>query len=135
MASIVDASGVSGFDFADDSRAFAVTDFDGDGNPDILLKSRLGPQIRALQNDCAAGRTAIALVLRGTKSNRDAIGARVEVNGSVQFLSAGSGFLSQHSKKLHFGLGAQDRARVQSCLAIGSAQEWTDLAAWLHLSR
>ena len=29
-----DFSGVSGLDFADDSRAFAVTDFDGDGRPD-----------------------------------------------------------------------------------------------------
>ena len=48
-----DFSGVSGLDFADDSRAFAVTDFDGDGRPDIILKSRLGPQIRLLQNDCA----------------------------------------------------------------------------------
>ena len=98
----VDASGVSGLDFADDSRAFAVTDFDGDGYPDILLKSRRGPQLRAMQNDCATGKPAIALILRGTKSNRDAIGARVEVNGQVQFVNAGSGFLSQHSKRLHF---------------------------------
>src|SRR2546428_8365989 len=34
-----DFSGVSGLDFADDSRAFTVTDIDGDGNLDILLKS------------------------------------------------------------------------------------------------
>ncbi|MDQ2712322.1 MAG: VCBS repeat-containing protein, partial [Acidobacteriota bacterium] len=32
-----DFSGVSGFDFADDSRAFAVTDFDRDGRPDIYV--------------------------------------------------------------------------------------------------
>ena len=98
----MDASGISGLDFADDSRAFAVTDFDGDGYPDILLKSRNGPQIRALQNDCANGKPALALSLKGTKSNRDAIGARVEVNGQVQYVNAGSGFLSQHSKRLHF---------------------------------
>jgi Flp pilus assembly protein TadD len=98
----IDASGISGLDFADDSRAFAVTDFDGDGYPDILLKSRRGPQLRALQNDCATGKPAVALSLRGTKSNRDAIGARVEVNGNVQYVNAGSGFLSQHSKRLHF---------------------------------
>src|SRR6185437_15156485 len=41
-------SGISGVDVAEDSRAFAVTDFDGDVHPDILLKSRLGPQVRAL---------------------------------------------------------------------------------------
>ena len=79
-----DASGVSGLDFADDTRTFAVTDFDGDGVPDLVLKNRLGPQIRAMQNDCAGGRQAIAIALRGTKSNRDAIGARVEVNGQAQ---------------------------------------------------
>jgi hypothetical protein len=58
-----DASGISGLDFAQDSRAFAVTDFDGDGYPDIVLKSRLAPQIRMLQNRCAARRPAIALRL------------------------------------------------------------------------
>ena len=44
----------------------------------------------------------IALRLRGVKSNRDAIGARVEVNGRVQCLSAGGGYLAQHSKQMHF---------------------------------
>ena len=50
-----DFSGVSGIDFADDSRAFAVTDFDGDGNLDVFLKSRLGPQVRALRNEWGTG--------------------------------------------------------------------------------
>ena len=47
----VDESAASGLAFADDSRAFAFTDFDGDGNVDILLKSRLAPQVRALRNE------------------------------------------------------------------------------------
>ncbi len=118
-----DASGVSGLDFADDTRTFAVTDFDGDGIPDLVLKNRLGPQIRAMQNDCAGARKAIAISLRGTKSNRDAIGARVEVNGQVQWLSAGSGFLSQHSKRLHFGLAGQDTAYVKITWPSGEKQE------------
>ncbi len=118
-----DASGVSGLDFADDTRTFAVTDFDGDGVPDLVLKNRLGPQIRAMQNDSIAGRKAVAIVLRGAKSNRDAIGARVEVNGQVQFLSAGSGFLSQHSKKLHFGLAGQSAAHVKITWPSGAVQE------------
>jgi FimV-like protein len=118
-----DCSGISGFDFADDSRSFAVTDFDNDGNPDLILKSRLGPQIRALQNDSTGGRPAIAISLRGTKSNRDAIGARVEVNGQVQYLNAGSGFLSQHSKRLHFGLKGQNLANVKIEWPSGLKQE------------
>jgi tetratricopeptide (TPR) repeat protein len=119
----LDASGVSGLDFADDTRTFAVTDFDGDGIPDLILKNRLGPQIRAMQNDSSATRKAIAISLRGTKSNRDAIGARVEVNGQSQYLSAGSGFLSQHSKKLHFGLAGQPLAHVKITWPSGAIQQ------------
>ncbi len=122
-----DASGVSGLDFADDTRAFAITDFDGDGKPDLILKNRLGPQVRAMQNDCAVERAAIALRLTGTKSNRDAIGARVEVNGQVQFVNAGSGFLSQHSKQLHFGLAGKAGAEVKINWPSGLTQQFTAL--------
>jgi tetratricopeptide (TPR) repeat protein len=122
-----DASGVSGLDFADDTRTFAVTDFDGDGVPDLILKNRLGPQIRAMQNDSAGDRKSIAIVLQGTQSNRDAIGARVEVNGNVQWLSAGSGFLSQHSKKLYFGLAGQPSAHGSINWPSGVKQELSAL--------
>ena len=110
-----DFSGVSGLNCAEDSRSFAVTDLDGDGNLDVLLKSRLGPQVRAFRNVWGTGRYAIALELRGTRSNRDAIGARVEVECAgkltVKTLQAGSGYLSQHTKRLHFGLGDSNEAR------------------------
>jgi Tfp pilus assembly protein PilF len=103
-----DRSDESGINFADDSRAFAFTDFDGDGAIDLILKSRLGPQIRALRNERGAGRPAIALRLRGTKSNRDAIGAVVEIGGQMRQVTAGSGYLSQHSKTLYFAGGATE---------------------------
>src|SRR5262249_48640484 len=129
-----DFSGVSGLDFADDSRAFAATDFDGDGNLDLVLKSRLGPQVRALRNRWGSGRRSIAMELRGTKSNRDAIGATVEVEvagaHSVQVLQAGSGFLSQHTKRLHFGLGESSAAqRVRVRWPSGAVEEFEKLAA------
>lgn len=125
-----DFSGVSGLDFMDDGRAFAVTDLDGDGNLDILLKSRLGPQLRALQNTCGRDKSAIAFDLRGVKSNRDAIGARVEVDRQVKFLQAGSGYLSQHTKRLHFGLGSAKTAkRVTITWPSGEAQTFEKLNA------
>jgi Flp pilus assembly protein TadD len=123
----VDASGVSGLDLAEDTRSFAVTDFDGDGYPDLILKSRLGPQAQAMQNNTGSARRPIAILLRGTNSNRDAIGARVEVNGQTQWLSAGSGFLSQHSKRLHFGVGNKQSAKVKIFWPSGAKQELADL--------
>jgi tetratricopeptide (TPR) repeat protein len=124
-----DFSGVSGLDFADDSRAFAVTDLDGDGNLDLLLKSRLGPQVRVFQNNCAKTRRSIAFRLRGVKSNRDAIGARVDVDGKVKFVAAGSGYLSQHTKVVHFGLGGNETANVVRIVwPSGERQEFHGLA-------
>lgn len=125
-----DFSGISGLDCALDSRAFAVTDLDGDGNLDLLLKSRLAPQVKAFRNQSAADRKALALRLTGTKSNRDAIGARVEVDGKVRFLQAGSGYLSQHTKVLHFGLGeARQASSVKILWPSGLQQQLHNLAA------
>ncbi|QOY91684.1 FG-GAP-like repeat-containing protein [Paludibaculum fermentans] len=123
-------SGVSGLDLAEDSRAFAFTDIDGDGNLDIVLKSRCGPQVRVLQNDCGVDRNKLVLALRGTKSNRDAIGARVEVDGQVKWIAAGSGYLSQHTKRLHFGLSNKSKAEKVTVLwPTGERQDLGPLAA------
>ena len=129
-----DFSGVSGLDVAEDSRAFAVTDLTGDGSTDLVLKSRLGPQVRVFANQSAGSRHRIVLRLRGSRSNHDAIGARVELAGQVKWLTAGSGYLSQHTKKLHFGLGDRHSAETgkitwpsgleQSIGPLGSGYEY-----------
>ncbi len=107
-------SGVSGLDFDDDGRSQVFVDWDGDGDLDCWNANRTGPRLRFLRNDLPAGgaRGFCSLELRGTRSNRDAIGARVELeledgSRSVQSVQAGSGFLSQSSRILHFGLGAE----------------------------
>jgi Flp pilus assembly protein TadD len=126
----VDCSGISGLDHADDSRAFSIIDIDGDGNLDLIVKNRLAPQLRVFQNDCGRDRKSIAFMLRGTKSNRDAIGAIVEVDGQVKAVQAGSGFLSQHTKRLYFGLGqAASAKRVKVRWPSGVAQDFHDLAS------
>jgi len=126
----MDCSGISGLDVAEDSRAFTVTDLDGDGSLDLVLKNRLGPQVRVFQNNCAGRRNAIAFSLRGKKSNRDAIGAVVRVDGKMKSVQAGSGFLSQHTKRLHFGLGDAGVAKiVQIRWPSGLQQVFNDLAA------
>ena len=104
-----DVSGVAGLDFLEDGRSFALADFDHDGRLEVLVKNRNSPQIRLMKNVMDGLGTSIAFRLRGTKSNRDAIGAVVTVETEsgkqVRELQAGSGFLSQHSKDVFFGLG------------------------------
>jgi tetratricopeptide (TPR) repeat protein/peroxiredoxin len=104
-----DVSGVVDLDFVEDGRAFALSDFDHDGRQELFLKNRNGPQLRLLQNVMPNLPPSIALRLRGRQSNRDAIGAVVtletESHRQTRMLQAGSGFLSQHSKELFFGLG------------------------------
>jgi hypothetical protein len=103
-----DVSGVVGMDFVEDGRAFAVADFDHDGRQEVLLKNRNAPQLRLPKNVMERLPPSIAFRLRGLKSNRDAIGAAVTVETAgrqTRLLQAGSGFLSQHSKEVFFGLG------------------------------
>lgn len=108
-------SGAVGLDFDHDGRAFAVFDYDLDGDADILHKSRTGPQLRLLRNDYGAANGSVSFRLVGTKSNRDAVGAAVTVESEAvrqtKIVQAGSGFLSQHSKELLFGLGKRDAIR------------------------
>ncbi|HEX4165965.1 MAG TPA: FG-GAP-like repeat-containing protein, partial [Bryobacteraceae bacterium] len=100
-----------GLDFTDDSRAFGLGDFDGDGRLEVILKNRSGPQLRILQNEMPSIGNSLVLRLQGRKGNRDAIGATVTIErGNVRqtrYLQAGSGFLSQHSKEIHFGVGPE----------------------------
>jgi len=107
-------SGISGLGVDQDGRAFGVFDYDGDGDADVILMApRSSPQLRLFRNDFTAGNAAIALRLMGTKSNRDAVGARVTVETDLgrttRVVTLGSGFLSQHSKELLFGLGKSQR--------------------------
>jgi tetratricopeptide (TPR) repeat protein len=104
-----DVSGAVGLDFIEDGRAFALSDFDHDGRLEVVLKNRNAPQLRLLKNVVDHLPPSIAFRLQGTKSNRDAIGAVVTIETGAgrqtRTLQAGSGFLSQHSKDVFFGLG------------------------------
>ena len=92
-------------------------DWDADGDLDLWFKNRTGPQIRFMQNDGGGNGRFLSLYLTGTTSNRDAVGATVEVHAGDRIVRrtvvAGDGYLSQSSRWLHFGLaGAQKIERV-----------------------
>lgn len=72
-------SAVSGLDFSDDGRAVAVVDWDHDGDLDLWISNRTGPKLRFLRNNAPTANQYVLLRLEGRQSNRDAIGARVEV--------------------------------------------------------
>jgi len=104
-----EVSSALGMDFLEDSRAFALADIDRDGRLEVILKNRNAPQLRILHNAMTHIGDSITFRLRGHASNRDAIGASITVEAAAlrqsKYLQAGSGFLSQHSKELHFGVG------------------------------
>ena len=129
-----DVSAALGLDFVEDGRAFALADFDHDGRLEILLKNRNAPQVRLLKNVVQDLPSSIAFRLRGIKSNRDAIGASVTIESSAgkqtRMLQAGSGFLSQHSKDVFFGLGeAKGPVNASIRWPSGLVQDLRDLPA------
>ncbi len=127
-----DVSGVVGLDFPDDSRSFALADLDHDGRLEVVLKNRNAPQLRISRNNIKDLGNSVTFRLRGTASNRDAIGAAVTVetggHRQTKYLQAGSGFLSQHSKELHFGIGSS-QGPIQAVVRwpSGATQTFADL--------
>jgi len=111
-------SSATGLDFDDDGRGQASVDWDRDGDLDIWVTNRTGPAVRFLRNDSPHGYPGLAFLLQGTTSNRDAIGARIELHlgpdGATRRIKtrrAGHGHLSQSSAWVHFGLGPDGPAR------------------------
>ena len=90
------------------SRGAGFDDLDNDGDIDVVvLNSRREPTL--LRNDSTRGNHWIGIKLRGTRSNYDGIGARVEIttDGSTQVdeVHSGRGYQGHHGAQLHFGLG------------------------------
>ncbi len=115
-----DISSTSGLDFIDDGRGLALSDWDHDGRVDLWTMNRTGPRLRFVRNELENANAFLALRLKGRNGNTDGIGARVEVileedsPAIAKTLCAGSGYLSQSSKWLHFGLGPKERSAIQT---------------------
>jgi hypothetical protein len=94
------------------SHGVAAADFNNDGAVEILVNNS-HDQPSLLKNLGDRGNW-ILLKLEGTKSNRDAIGARVALrvgdHQQTQEVRSGGGYISQSDFRLHFGLGKATRA-------------------------
>ena len=90
------------------SRGAAIADFDNDGDLDILINN-CGQPAQLLRNDGGNANHWLEILLIGTKSNRDGVGARVKVSAGDLILfdqrKGGMSYQSAQDPRLHFGLG------------------------------
>lgn len=104
------------------SRGAGFDDLDNDGRIDIVvLNSQAKPQL--LRNQVSSKESSIAknrwlqVQLVGTKSNRDAAGAKVlietERGRQTAMVHLGRGYQSHYGTRLHFGLGEANAATIQ----------------------
>ena len=91
-------------------RGLALGDYDNDGAIDIIFTC-LNSRPVLLHNNVGAENSWIGFQLMGTKSNRDAIGAKLILQAGnrrlVRWITGGSSYLSSHDKRVVFGLGKQ----------------------------
>ena len=125
-----DVAYVNGADRIEDGRGLAVFDYDRDGRLDLLVRNYRQPA-ELLQNRGPGGHW-IEFRLVGTRSNRDAVGARIRARTTqgwqVRVVGAGSGYLSGRSLVQHFGLGeAAGAAEVEIAWPSGERTALHDL--------
>ena len=130
-----------GADAPRDARGMASFDYDGDGDLDIIINHNPGdtgdPEAARptlLRNEVGAARNWLAVELEGRKSNRDGIGAVVQLEAGglrqMRHASAGSAYASQSSGKLYFGLGAESKVDILTVRwPAGTVEKFRDITA------
>jgi hypothetical protein len=108
-------------------RGLAFGDLNNDGWLDAVMTVLGGPPVVLMNRGGKAHWLTIAL--RGTRSNRDGLGARVVVNGQTRFATTAGSYLSANDKRLHFGLGAAISANIEIAWPSGARQKLNTVRA------
>jgi tetratricopeptide (TPR) repeat protein len=91
-------------------RGSAVADYDNDGDADLFVLNSAATAALLRNDSTTPGKHWLALDLRGTQSNRDGYGARVELWAAGHYQTAekrsATSYLSQNDPRLLFGLGS-----------------------------
>ncbi|HUE44299.1 MAG TPA: CRTAC1 family protein [Candidatus Sulfotelmatobacter sp.] len=115
------------------ARGVAFADFDNDGYVDVIVANNGDPPT-LLRNQALHKNHFVNFKLVGTKSNRDALGARIKITAGaisqMREIAGGGSYLSQSELRANFGLG---EATVISTIEItwpsGAHQTLNDLPA------
>jgi enediyne biosynthesis protein E4 len=128
----ITASAGPAFSVRDSGRGLAVGDLWNDGRTSAIISNMNGP-VALLVNQVRNANHWIGLRTVGTKSNRDGIGARLQVHAGdrtlVDEVRSGSSYDSHSDMRLHFGLGSTTKVDwVEVRWPSGLVERFTALA-------
>lgn len=132
--SFMDVSFSSGVDIDSDSRSIICADFNNDGANDMLIASVGGGPLRLFINQYPDPGNYLRIGLKGTKSNRAAIGTKIVLHcGDQQIVRQrfpANGFMGQGPTETIVGIGKHDKVdRIEVQWPTGETQAFENVSA------
>jgi hypothetical protein len=115
------------------ARGVAFGDINNDGYMDAVISCLGGPPVLLLNRGGGTNHW-LSISLEGTRSSRDGYGSRVSVNSQMRVATSTGSYLCANDKRLHFGLGASEKATVEVAWPSGIKQTLNDVRADQFLS-
>ncbi len=122
-----DFSAEAGADFhvAGVHRGAAFADFNNDGKIDVVV-SLIGGRAELWENESPTSKTWIDIKLTGTRTNRDGIGARVQIDNQRNQMTSNAGYASSSLVPVHFGTGSAPQVNIEILWPSGIRQTIRD---------